>query len=125
MKEEGEDEDLSYEYVNDDEDIEDLEDFEYEEDWEEVKVGYASVEDLPNVGADGRVIRYRARTMDDVLTPGYYRLMVRNGWSYSPWRHFWIDAAAERHVIRRATPSAAIQKTTRPKLRRSFRRIGR
>lgn len=37
MKEEGEDEDLSYEYVNDDEDIEDLEDFEYEEDWEEDK----------------------------------------------------------------------------------------
>ena len=37
LKEEGEDEDLSYEYVNDDEDIEDLEDFEYEEDWEEDK----------------------------------------------------------------------------------------
>ena len=31
------DEDLSYEYVNDDEDKEDLEDFEYEEDWEEDK----------------------------------------------------------------------------------------
>ena len=37
LKEEGEDEDLSYEYVNDDEDIEDLDDFEYEEDWEEDK----------------------------------------------------------------------------------------
>ena len=37
LKEEGEDEDLSYEYVNDDEDIENLEDFEYEEDWEEDK----------------------------------------------------------------------------------------
>ena len=37
LKEEGEDEDLSYEYVNDDEDIEDLEDFEYEGDWEEDK----------------------------------------------------------------------------------------
>ena len=37
LKEEGEDEDLSYEYVNDNEDIEDLEDFEYEEDWEEDK----------------------------------------------------------------------------------------
>lgn len=37
LKEEGEDEDLSYEYVNDDKDIEDLEDFEYEEDWEEDK----------------------------------------------------------------------------------------
>lgn len=35
LKEEGEDEDLNYEYI-DDEDIEDLEDFEYEEeDWEE------------------------------------------------------------------------------------------
>lgn len=35
LKDEGEDEDLSYEYV-DDEDIEDLEDFEYEEeDWED------------------------------------------------------------------------------------------
>ena len=34
-EEEGEDEDLNYEYI-DDEDIEDLEDFEYEEeDWEE------------------------------------------------------------------------------------------
>ena len=37
LKEEGEDEDLSYEYVNEDEGIEDLEDFEYEEDWEEDK----------------------------------------------------------------------------------------
>ena len=37
LKEEGEDEDLSYEYVNDDEDIEDIEDFEYEGDWEEDK----------------------------------------------------------------------------------------
>ena len=34
----GEDEDLSYEYVEDDEDVEDLEDFEYEEeDWEDDK----------------------------------------------------------------------------------------
>lgn len=36
LKEEGEDEDLTYELVKDDEDVEDLEDFEYEEeDWEE------------------------------------------------------------------------------------------
>lgn len=35
LKEMGEDEDLSYEYVEED-DVEDLEDFEYEEeDWEE------------------------------------------------------------------------------------------
>ena len=38
MKDMGEDEDLSYEYVEDDEDVEDLEDFEYEEeDWEDDK----------------------------------------------------------------------------------------
>ena len=37
LKDEGEDEDLGYEYI-DDEDIEDLEDFEYEEeDWEDDK----------------------------------------------------------------------------------------
>lgn len=36
LKEEGEDEDLTYELVKDDQDVEDLEDFEYEEeDWEE------------------------------------------------------------------------------------------
>ena len=36
LKDEGEDEDLGYEYI--DEDIEDLEDFEYEEeDWEDDK----------------------------------------------------------------------------------------
>ena len=34
MKEEGEDEDLTVEYVDED-DVEDLEDFEYEEDWDE------------------------------------------------------------------------------------------
>ena len=38
LKDMGEDEDLSYEYVEDDEDVEDLEDFEYEEeDWEDDK----------------------------------------------------------------------------------------
>ena len=38
LKAMGEDEDLSYEYVEDDEDVEDLEDFEYEEeDWEDDK----------------------------------------------------------------------------------------
>ena len=34
LKEEGEDEDLSIEYVDED-DVEDLEDFEYEEDWDD------------------------------------------------------------------------------------------
>ena len=34
LQEEGEDEDLTIEYIDED-DIEDLEDFEYEEDWEE------------------------------------------------------------------------------------------
>ena len=34
LREEGADEDLSVEYVDED-DIEDLEDFEYEEDWDE------------------------------------------------------------------------------------------
>ena len=38
LKDMGEDEDLSYEYVEEDEDVEDLEDFEYEEeDWEDDK----------------------------------------------------------------------------------------
>lgn len=36
LREEGEDEDLSVEYVNEDE-VEDLEDFEYEEDWDETE----------------------------------------------------------------------------------------
>ena len=36
LKEEGEDEDIDFEYIDEDEDIEDLEDFEYEEeDWED------------------------------------------------------------------------------------------
>ena len=35
LAEEGEDEDLSYESIDTDEDIEDLKDFEYEEEWEE------------------------------------------------------------------------------------------
>ena len=34
LKEEGEDEDLSVEYIDED-DVEDLEDFEYEEDWDD------------------------------------------------------------------------------------------
>ena len=35
LADEGEDEDFDFEYVDEDDDIEDLEDFEYEEDWDE------------------------------------------------------------------------------------------
>lgn len=38
LQDEGEDEDLAYEYIDEDDEIEDLEDFEYEEeDWENDK----------------------------------------------------------------------------------------
>ena len=35
LADEGEDEDFDFEYIDEDDDIEDLEDFEYEEDWDE------------------------------------------------------------------------------------------